>query len=286
MPELTELQRVEALSFTILDLYLEIALDSEAPAENVAIGPQILIESVCEGFDSDLYKKIEMNEEQTKAGIDFVQGIIDKDRETLIGVAGAFIGAAINPVGKAVRDGMGAVINNCPIYIDLRNMYQGFGMDLVLGVFSELIDQGHTAKQLDSLLNKIAKEASMSTFPERLEYNIAHGIYSAENQGREAKLFSTAGSVGGAIAGAKVGAAVGSVVPGFGTVVGAGVGATLGRHFGGKAGNKAGKENADAISYVLGENPVGDLKNKVKESEAVNAIKDSIKGFGFRRSKA
>ncbi|WP_299808183.1 hypothetical protein [uncultured Shewanella sp.] len=280
------IQQLEAQAFTLLDLHLKNALTlSESDnISQIVIGPQCLCQAVCEALGTDIHQFIMLNDEQFEQGYTFVAGIIEKDRSSLIGDVSGIVGSVINPMGKFVRDSVGAQLADDPIYVDLRNMYQTFGMDIVLGIFAELLNRGYEPQLLIAAMTTWREELGYGEgFDAEVERNLLAGIVSGKNNSAEAKKAEVAGSVGGALVGAKVGAVMGSIVPGAGTIVGAAAGASLGKHFGGKGLNKCGQH--EAVSDKI--NEVSDAINGVSDrisdatsdvSNAANAAVTSMKG--------
>ncbi|GIU05284.1 MULTISPECIES: DUF6861 domain-containing protein [unclassified Shewanella] len=278
---MNQIQHLEAEAFTILDLHLKNALammDSDCITQ-IVIGPQCLCEAVCAEVGSDIHQFIMLNDEQFEQGYAFVEGIIERDRSSLIADVSGIVGSVINPMGKWVRDSVGSELADDPIYIELRNMYQTFGMDIVLGIFSELLNRGHEPEQLIVAMSKWRQELGyIEGFDAQVERNLLEGIVSGKNNSAEAKKAEIAGSVGGALVGAKVGAVMGSIVPGAGTIVGAAAGASIGKHFGAKELNKCGQN--EAVSEAI--NDVSGKVNKVSSSvsnvanDALNSMKNKF----------
>ncbi|GIU14150.1 DUF6861 domain-containing protein [Shewanella sp. MBTL60-007] len=274
---MNRIQQLEAEAFTILDLHLKNALSMpEADmVTQIVIGPQCLCEAVCEEIGADIHQFIMLNDEQFEQGCAFVEGIIEKDRSSLIGDVSGIVGSVINPMGKFVRDSVGAQLSDDPIYIDLRNMYQSFGMDIVLGIFSELLNRGYEPELLIAAMTSWRERLGyVDGFDEEVERNLVGGIVSGKNNSAEARKAEVAGSVGGALVGAKVGAVMGSIVPGAGTIVGAAAGASLGKHFGGKELNKCGQNEAvsDAINEVS--NAISDASDVA--NDAMHSMKNKF----------
>ncbi|ABV88624.1 DUF6861 domain-containing protein [Shewanella pealeana] len=278
---MNQIQQLEAEAFTILDLHLKNALsmaDSDSITQ-IVIGPQCLCEAVCIELGADIHQFIMLNDEQFEQGYAFVEGIIERDRSSLIGDVSGIVGSVINPIGKWVRDSVGEQLADDPIYIELRNMYQTFGMDIVLGIFSELLNRGNEPDLLIAAMSKWREELGyIEGFDTEVERNLLEGIVSGKNNSAEAKKAEIAGSVGGALVGAKVGAVMGSIVPGAGTIVGAAAGATIGKHFGGKELNKCGQNEAvsEAINDVSGR--VNEVSSSVSNvaSDTVNSMKNKF----------
>lgn len=274
---MNRIQQLEAEAFTILDLHLSnaLAMPETDRITQIVIGPQCLCEAVCIELGSDIHEFIMLNDEQFEQGYAFVEGIIDKDRSSLIADVSGIVGSVINPMGKFVRDSVGEQLADDPTYIELRNMYQSFGMDIVLGIFSELLTRGYTPEQLIAAMTRWREELGYREgFDAQVERNLALGIVSGKNNSAEAKKAEVVGSVGGALVGAKVGAVVGSIVPGAGTVIGAAAGASLGKHFGGKELNKCGQHDAvsDAINEVS--NTINDAGNVA--NDAMTSVKNKL----------
>ncbi|MCG9731157.1 hypothetical protein L1D44_15280 [Shewanella sp. Isolate13] len=199
---MNRLQQLESEAFTILDLHLKNAL-SLAQSDcitQIVIGPQCLCEVVCNELGSDIHRFIMLNDEQFEQGYAFVEGIVEKDRSSLIGDVSGIVGSVINPMGKFVRDSVGAQLSDDPIYIDLRNMYQSFGMDIVLGIFSELLTRGYEPEQLIAAMTNWREELGyVDGFDAAVERNLVEGIVSGKNNSAEARKAEVAGSVGGRI---------------------------------------------------------------------------------------
>lgn len=252
------LKQIEGSAFTVLNIHLRMALTGELEdcniVEQITIAPEVLVQYVCSDINSDIDKLVAMTTEQREAGMAFVKGVMDKDRTSAIGDALSTAGYFINPLGSTVRKELRKVINDDPVYIELRNLYAGFGMDLVLGVLDELIKRGASPDELLFSINKFALEVGYDELLDaEVGANIENGIASGKNQKTEAKVAEVAAGAGGAIVGAKVGAVVGSVVPVFGTVVGAAVGGTLGNALAKEHGNKLGQDHEETVAQVIEE---------------------------------
>lgn len=281
---MNKLERIEARAFLLLNWQLEVcfdkfqalnsvldSLDDEESEEynaicsevdeiayEIAMTPQHLVRYVCETIGSQLHKSVEMTEEQERAGYEFIVQILYKDRSNWVKDFANGAAYGINPLGKFIRDQIHESVAVDPIFIDLRKAYQTFGMDLVLGVFDELLNQKVRRNEILSALNEYKNEfwdmlsqedevyeqykCDIAEFDKMAEDLWEQGIVSGEDQSKEAKTGELAGGVGGAVVGAKVGAVIGSVVPGFGTIVGGAVGGALGNIFGKSAGANAGMQ--------------------------------------------
>lgn len=261
------LKKIEGTAFTIMDVYLKKVLNDELDesdidvVEQITILPEVIVEFVCADLDNDIYEQIKMNDKQLEAGKLFIKGIIEKDRTNSVGDVFALVGSYINPIGSAVRREMRAMLNDDPIYIELRNLYSGFGLDLILGVFDELIKRGEKPEKILSLLEEFATEVGiLEEVLETRDYNIEQGIASGNNQKKEAKVAEFTVGAGGAIVGAKVGAVIGSIVPGFGTIVGAAVGGTIGNALAKEQGNRLGQDHEETVARVIDEAKVAKEK--------------------------
>ena len=262
------LKRIEGTAFTIMDIYLGKAINNELDecgidlVEQLTVLPEVLVEFVCDDLGSNIYQQVKMSDGQREAGQLFIKGIIEKDRSSSIGDALALVGTCINPLGSAVRRETSSVLNDDPIYLEIRNLYSGFGLDLVLGVFDELIQRGQRPEDILLSLEKLATQFGIyEELLENRDHNISQGIASGNNQKSEAKVAEVAAGAGGAIVGAKVGAVIGSVVPGFGTIIGAAVGGTLGNALAKEHGNKLGQDHEETIAQVIDE--AKEVKNKI-----------------------
>lgn len=252
------LKRIEGTAFTIMDIHLRFALSGELQGrdyiEEIAIMPETVVKYVCKILDSDLYKHVEMSAQQREDGMLLITNIIEKDRSNEVGETLSILSSVINPLGSAVKQVLRARLDESPIYLELRNLYASFGMDLVLGVFDELINRGETPQKVLTAAESLALEFGYSELlKDELEYNVANGISSGDNQKTEAKVSEAAAGMGGAVVGAKVGAILGSVVPVFGTVLGAAAGSTIGNTLAKKQGNKLGQENEEAVAQIIGD---------------------------------
>ncbi|WP_028766244.1 glycine zipper family protein [Shewanella fidelis] len=279
-----QIQRIEAEAFTILDLHLRnvLAMSESDLVEQIVIGPQSLCEAVCIELGTNIHQFIMLNDKQFKQGCSFVEGIIERDRTSLTADVAGVVGSMINPLGKFVRDSVGAQLADDPIYIELRNMYQTFGMDIVLGIFSELLNRGYEPELLIVAMAKWREGLGyVDGFNSEVDRNLREGIISGKNNSAEAKKAEIAGSVGGALMGAKVGAVMGSIVSGPGTVVGAAAGASIGKHFGAKEFNKCAQNQAvsEVINHVS--NKVYDAGNDVTlvANEAANSVRKKFSKF-------
>lgn len=252
------LKKIEGSAFTVLDIHLRMALTGELEecdvVEQITIAPEVLVQHVCKDLNSDIDKLVAMTHEQRDAGMVFVKGVMDKDRSSVIGNALSTAGYFLNPLGSTIRKELRKVVNDDPIYIELRNLYAGFGMDLVLGVFDELIKRGNSPDEILVSINTFATSIGYDEMHDaEVELNIENGIASGKNQKTEAKVTEAAAGVGGAVVGAKVGAIVGSIIPGFGTIVGAAVGGTLGNAYAKEQGNKLGQDHEETVAKVIEE---------------------------------
>jgi hypothetical protein len=250
------LKRIEGAAFTIMDIHLKETLNNEVEESDsiisITLMPENIVRFVCEDLDSDIYELVRMNDEQLESGMSFVAAIIEKDRTNVVSDAMANLGALVNPIGAQVKQTMREALNDDPIYIELRNLYAGFGMDLVLGVFDELIQRGSSPEDVYSSVEGFAVELGYAEqLIEEVDYNIEFGIACGGSQKTEAKVAEVITGAGGAIAGAKIGAIIGSIVPGPGTIAGAAAGGVLGNKFSKKYGNKLGQEHDEKIAVAV-----------------------------------
>ncbi len=275
---------IEAKAFTLLDLELENYISNftnlndllngsddieesdkeemytaiDQIAYELALSPQFLVQYVCEKVDSELHKAILMNEDQEQAGVEFVINVLFKDRSNLVKDFANGAAYGFNPLGKFIRDQIHGAVADSPIYLELRGAYQTFGMDLVLGVIDELLNQGTSEEEILAALNEYQNELldslsqvddvyeQLKATPELFENIVKEywdkGIVSGDDQSKEAKVGEVVGGVGGAVVGAKIGAVLGSIIPGPGTIAGAAIGGALGNIFGKTFGLETGVE--------------------------------------------
>ena len=252
------LKRIEGTAFTVMDIHLRLALSGEYEdvdhIAQIVVMPELVVQYVCDALDSDIHKFVEMSDEQREEGMSLIANIIEKDRTNAVGKAFSFVGSIINPLGSVIRQAVREQLDDCPTYIELRSLYAGFGMDLVLGVFDELMNRGKAPEEILAAVESLAVELGYDgLLEEELEYNVEHGIASGDNQKTEAKVSEAAAGVGGAIVGAKIGAILGSVIPVFGTITGIAAGGAIGKALSKDWGNKLGQENEEVVASIIDE---------------------------------
>lgn len=241
-----------ALSIMIEQAKTIFGTDSEDKAELLVNIPFDMIKEICIQRDSKLYTHVSLSDEQRVKSINFMSEVL-KEKESLLKDCLNLYSSIVNPIGKSIRESIAKDFDESPQLRKVTVLLRGFGLDIVLGIFDELINRGVAPQDLlNSLVSYQQKVSPSDNFQEVVKSNIELEIISGIRDTKEAKRGELVGNIGGAVAGVKVGAVIGSfIVPGLGTAVGAAVGGSLGRLFGKNIGNAVGQgfiDNPEAKS--------------------------------------
>lgn len=236
------INKIEAYSLTLLIEHTRIILanaeDINQAASEVTALPLQLVAAICEKNNQHLHKFIELTPEQYQENSSFIAGLLTPKESMIKDVAnGAAYG--FNPLGKFIRDAI-SEFNDSPEFHRLVQVaLLGFGMDIVLAIWEELLNRGVSkALLLGQLIEYQTETLDNPHFDILVFENIDAGIVSGAYYDKIAKRGELAGNMAGVLAGAKAGAAIGCIVPGPGNLIGAAVGAGLGGIFGKDLGNK------------------------------------------------
>ena len=260
-------KEIEATALTIMIEQAKKILQSTESLDEASLRitliPTSLVKYICKTHNSELYKHVCPNFTQIKKGQTFIKGVLTPN-ESDIKYAASILSTIINPAGKFAREILSGTEEK-PEFKNLISILRSFGLDIVLGVFDELLKNGaHPEHIMESMRNYYIdklkldqtkdKRALMITILNiKTTNNIEAGIVSGACETSSAKTGETLGGIGGAVAGAKIGGIIGSIVPGPGTVIGAAIGAALGRQYGASKGNTVGQtlstENTEAPSH-------------------------------------
>jgi hypothetical protein len=248
-------KEIEAAALTIMIEQAKSILQSTESLDEASIRitliPTTLVKSICKTHNSKIYKHVCPSFPEIKKGQAFIKGVLTPN-ESEIKYAVSILSTIANPAGKFARE----ILSNTedkPEFKKLTSILRSFGLDIVLGVFDELLKSGIRPEHImDSLRNYYIDTLKLDlTNDERTSIinildiastkNIESGIVSGACDTSSAKTGETLGGIGGAVAGAKIGGIIGSIVPGPGTVIGAAIGAALGRKYGATKGNTVGQ---------------------------------------------
>ncbi|MEY1581482.1 hypothetical protein AB7Z98_21910 [Providencia manganoxydans] len=237
-----DFQRIEATALTIMIMHANEIFAKEWDIAYLADIPYTLCQSLCIKNDSELHLKLRLTDEQREKSVAAITAMLS-DNDNFIAQAGHYYSLFVNPLGKTVRDMIAEEYDENPLVRKITRLYRGFGLDLVLGVCDELINNGVSPKKLLADLSdyQIAN-LPCENFEAIVQANFDFGVVSGAVDSKEAKYGELVGNVGGAIAGLKAGAALGTFIfPGFGTVVGGAIGGVAGKIFGKQLGNAFGQ---------------------------------------------
>ncbi|MCL0009795.1 glycine zipper domain-containing protein [Providencia rettgeri] len=237
-----DFQRIEATALTIMIMQATEFIEKEEDTACLVDIPYTLCKSLCEVNNSELYIHLKLTDEQRAKSISAVTAMLE-DNDNWLSHAAHLYNLFSNPLGKTIRDTITKQYDENPLVRKITRLYRGFGLDLVLGVCDELINQGVSPKKLlTDLSDYQLTNLSCENFDEIVQVNVDIGVVSGQIDSKEAKYGELAGNVGGFVAGAKAGAIIGSfILPGVGTIIGGGIGAATGKVFGKQIGNLAGQ---------------------------------------------
>lgn len=237
-----DFQRIEATALTIMIMQATEFIEKEEDTACLVDIPYILCKALCEANNSKLYTHLKLTDEQRAKSISAVTTML-ADNDNWLNHAAHLYNLFSNPLGKTIRDTITKQYDENPLVRKITRLYRGFGLDLVLGVCDELINQGVSPKKLlTDLSDYQLTNLSCENFDEVVQVNVDIGVVSGQIDSKEAKYGELAGNVGGFVAGAKAGAIIGSFfLPGVGTIVGGGIGAAAGKVLGKQVGNLAGQ---------------------------------------------
>lgn len=237
-----DFQRIEATALTIMIMQATEIIEKEEDTACLVDIPYILCKALCEANDSELYTHLKLTDEQRAKSISAVTAML-ADNDNWLSQAAHLYNLFSNPLGKTIRDTITKQYDENPLVRKITRLYRGFGLDLVLGVCDELINQGVPPnKLLADFSDYQLANLPCENFDEVVQVNVDIGVVSGQIDSKEAKYGELAGNVGGFVAGAKAGAILGSfILPGVGTIIGGGIGAAAGKVFGKQVGNLAGQ---------------------------------------------
>lgn len=235
---------LESLSFCIMTEQVKKALRKDPRnAEAVLNIPYKLITYVCKAVHSNIYNDIQLSPQQKEDSLKFISNVLKED-ESIIHAGIYAYATFINPLGKFIRENLNSELDDSSQIKQVIRLYRGFGLDIVLGVFDELIKRGVSPRTIAKhLFHYQRMTVPNDNFRRIVKDSVEAGIISGACDTKEARTGEMAGNIGGVIAGAKAGAVIGSIImPGVGTVVGAAVGSSFGKLYGKAIGNAIGQE--------------------------------------------
>lgn len=237
-----DFQRIEATALTIMIMQATEFIENKDDTDSLVDIPYTLCKALCEANNSELYAHLKLTDERRAKSVSAVTAMLE-DNDNWLSHAAHLYNLFSNPLGKTIRDTITKQYDENPLVRKITRLYRGFGLDLVLGVCDELINQGVSPKKLlTDLSDYQLTNLSCENFDEIVQVNVDIGVVSGQIDSKEAKYGELAGNVGGFVAGAKAGAIIGSfILPGVGTIIGGGIGAATGKVFGKQIGNLAGQ---------------------------------------------
>lgn len=233
---------IEAYALSTMIVQARNILKDNPDAEALINIPINMVRAVCIQHNSDIYQDVLLSDEQKAKSIEFMTEVIT-EKENLLKEGLNIIGAVINPIGKEIRERIAKEFDDSPQLRQVIILFRSFGLDIVLGIFDELLNRGVTPRSLlRSIILYQRQAAPTPKFAKIVKANIDLGIISGERDSKEARQGELVGQIGGGAAGMKIGAVIGTfVAPGVGTIVGGAVGSSVGRIVGKEFGNKGGR---------------------------------------------
>lgn len=235
---------LESLSFCIMVEQARLALQNDSnDAIQIIDIPYELSKYICKSVHSNIYKDIQSSPQQKEENLKYIRNVL-KDNKNAIHASINTYATIVNPIGKFIRDNLNASMDDTPQLKKIITLYRGFGLDIVLGIFDELIKRGVSPRKIAKHLFQYQRMTiPRDNFRSIVKDSFEAGIISGANESKEAKRGELAGNISGIVAGGKAGAIIGSfILPGVGTVVGAAVGSSFGKLYGKAIGNAIGQE--------------------------------------------
>jgi len=231
-------------------------------AAKISLIPISLASYVSEQNLSSAHTHFIPNAQQANRGAAYILRIICPKRPSNWLKITTTTSYALNPIGKAVRDSLRDLLFPPPEVEKLIPVFRKFGLDITLGVFDELINQGVPPSTIKRNIHEYCHkklDVEIHELTELKNEYIDLGVISGACDAKPAKIGERLGSIGGAIAGAKAGAMIGSIIPGPGTAVGAAIGATFGQLFGKTFGNGLGQSMLASAASKKEPSPSSDI---------------------------
>lgn len=133
---------LESLSFCIMVEQARKALRKDpGNAATILEIPYKLTKYICKAVHSNIYKDIQLSPQQKEDSLKLISNVLKEDESLAHAGINAYA-TFINPLGKLIRDKLNSEIDDSPQTKQIIRLYRGFGLDIVLGIFDELIKRG------------------------------------------------------------------------------------------------------------------------------------------------